>query len=202
MPINQPHTSANYAGGTHIVNAKGTGYRNNGGTVFYGGTVPANAPITQSLGVAYLGHRSGISETKPIYSSDRETGTAKALSAGQFANMVPGQYIIFGNTQKLANVANTLLSITGSYGRGRNGQNNSLSYVRTTHYVLGGDGGGGSAAGGWDYVTGRPKTQPLVTTVDSIGVETYPGTYSIPGRITFFPTGKLATTVSYSAKND
>ena len=202
MPITQSHTSANNGGGTHFIAAKGTGTKNNGGTVFYGGTVPANNPISQSLGITYLGFRSGISEAKPILSGDKETGTTQALSTGQFANMVPGQYVIFGNTPKLANVASTLLNIQGSYGRGRNGQNGALSYVRTSHYVLGGNGTAGSAPGGWNSVTGRPIQDPPAVSKDTVNADAYPGTYAIPSRITFFPTGKLATTVSTPAKTD
>lgn len=193
------HTSANFGGGPYFSAANGTGVKNNGGTVFYGGTLASNSPITRSITTNVIGYRSGISYPGPyIGISETPNGIKKALSTGVFATMTAGRYIMFGYTQYIAGVANTLLSIQGSSGT-RKSQNRAASYIRTTHYVT---------EGGWYYVTGQSVGRvanagnPPTTQDNNIGPETYPGTYAIPGRLTYLSTGKLASTVSYAAKTD
>lgn len=192
------HSSANYGGGTHFVNAKGTGVKNNGGTLFYGGTVAATSPITVSMGITSLGFRSGVSEPKPILEGSENVGTSKPYSAGNFANMVAGQYILFGYSKQVAGQANNAIAIGGSMGF-KISQNYALSYVRTSHYVLTAVNGTQS---GWNYVTGQPITVPVSISQDTVNSDAYKGTYLIPGRISFLSTGKLITTQNYAAKTD
>lgn len=189
-----PHTSANYGGGPHLVNAKGAGIKNMGGTVFYGGTPGGSNPaITNSLGLTYIGYGPPKSEPGP-YNGGLSTGALNII-AGTFAKMTAGQYIILGFTKQIAGNANTLLSFTANFSP-HFSRNMFHSPIRTTHYVSAGPG----LQGGWYYVTGVPVNRTYSN--DVLNADKNPGSYAIPGDLTFMSTGQKATTQSYLAKTD
>ncbi len=194
-----PHTAANFGGGPYFINPKsGSAVKNNGGTVFYGGTPAANSPITVSTPLSTMGFRAGISEAGPQLNTDQNIGCTTVKSGINFATMVAGQYILFGYSSKVGGSANTILQVGGSMGQKRS-QNYALKYVRTNHYVLDSVNGGSS---GWNYITGLPATNPSVMSTDTVNEEAYMGTWLIPGRLTTLSTGKTPVTASYPRKTD
>ena len=180
------HTAANYGGGPYFVGARSGGVKNNGGTVLYGGNITNNGPITQAPSTSILGFRSGLT-TGPFVGV--ANGVSKSI-AGTFAKMAAGKYILMGFTSQIAGNTNTMLNSPANFGPHLS-ENRAQSTVRTTRYVT---------TGGWNYVTGQ-GINPTVFT-DDIKSETYPGTYAIPGRITYLSSGKSPVTKSYAARTD
>lgn len=179
LPSKSPYTTTGKVGST----------KNNGGTIFYGGTI-ANT-LHQSMGIAYLGFRSGVSEAKPYLSSTpMNVGLVVGLSGGAFATMSRGKYIMLTYTSELAGVANTVLIFPTAFGQ-KGGQNHWYGTIRTSQYIM---------PGGWDYTTGLPKIRPnpgtqIPASADasvypSSVPEQYPGTRAIPGRIFFIGAGE------------
>jgi hypothetical protein len=190
-----------------VVAKTGAAVKNNGGTFFAGGliTAGASAPfITYSNSL--LGIRSGFNGSVPYLISDENIGTTTAISSGNFAQMEANQYILFGYTKKVAGIANAALSIQGHFGAGSPGESRALEFLRTSHYVLGGNTTGGASftSGGWDYITGWPLVNPLPNSQNWVGVSPsgQAGSYKIPGRLSFIQGAKTPLVVSYSAKND
>lgn len=174
-----------------------TGSYNNftGGTVFAGGTLQNNKLFDSNFGTLnwpYQGIHNAYNENKP-YNGLLETGPGfgitKAFSSGAFATMTKGQYVMLTFNTQLAGVATTVLQSPGSSFR--KSQNLNIGWVDTVQINRG---------GGWYYNNGLPVAP--VNSRDNIKTETYPGTYAIPGRLTFLATGKNATVESYAVKSD
>lgn len=198
-----PRTAALPSKGPYTTTGKSAPVKNNGGTFFYGGTI-ANT-INSSMGITYLGFRSGLSEAKPyLGSTSMNVGLLKGLTSGKFASMTQGKYVMITYTSELAGVSNTLLRFPASFGQ-KGGQNHWVGAIRTPRYIMG---------GGWDYTTGMPNVRPnpgdqmSVSTDGSVYPssvpEQYPGTRSIPGRLFFIAAGIAKDGVpgaySYKAK--
>ncbi len=180
--------------------------KNNGGTFFYGGTI-ANSN-NSSMGITYLGFRSGFSDNRPFLgATSANYGVIAGFSAGTFCyNMVRGKFIMLTYTDQLSGVANTVLRFPAAFNQ-KGGQNSWVGYFRTPQYIMG---------GGWDYSTGMPRARanlgfPMPTTLDpsvypSTAPEQYPGTRAIPGRMFFIAAGlaKDGTPFagSYKARTD
>lgn len=164
---------------------------NNGGSIFFAGSLLQNNRIFDStyglVPVSYFGIRTGISDCGPKIGS--MTGTMKAFANGNFVTMTQGQYILMTFTSQVGGVANTTLRFAASSYR--KSQNLATAYTTTRQLVK---------TGGWYYVNGRPVNATL--TRDNISNETSTGTMALPGRITYLSTGKTATTSSYSARTD
>lgn len=195
LPSKSPYTTTGKSGAT----------KNNGGTFFYGGTIANTA--NSSMGITYLGFRSGFSEAKPyLNSTPMNVGLLVGLSGGTFSSMSKGKYIMLTFTSEIAGVANTVLRFPAAFAQ-KGGQNSWIGIIRTQQYIMG---------GGWDYTTGMPKVRPnpgdqMPTTADqsvypSSVPEQYPGTRAIPGRIFFISSGiakdGVPTASNYKAKTD
>jgi hypothetical protein len=195
LPSKAPYYGTGKAGAT----------KNNGGTIFYGGTI-ANA-VNSSMGITYLGFRSGLYEAKPFLgSTPSNIGLLVGLSGGAFATMAKGKYVMITFTSQIAGIANTLLNSPASFGQ-KGGQNFWTGTIRTPQYIM---------PGGWDYTTGMPKARPnpgtqMPSTADPSVYpgsvpEQYPGTRAIPGRIFFIAAGVakdgVPTGSNYKAKTD
>lgn len=195
-----PHTSAGSSIGPYFVNGKSGSIRNNAATLFYGGTISNSA--YSSLGLNYLGYRSGVSEFTPYAgSTPSNVGVVAGLSNGTWQKMTAGKYVLITFTSQLAGIANTLLNSPSSF-RQNGGQNLYNPKFYTQRYILG---------GGWDYTTGMPNIRlqpgtPMPTTIDTMNPEAYPGTRAIPGRLFFIATTTakdgLPYVANYKAKTD
>lgn len=195
-----PITAALPSKAPYTTTGKSAPVKNNGGTFFYGGTI-ANT-VNSSMGITYLGFRSGVYEAKPYLSSTpMNVGLLAGLSGGSFATMTKGQYVMLTFCSQLAGVANTVLRFPAAFNQ-KGGQNLFITKIYTQSYIMG---------GGWDYTTGMPRARllpgsPMVGTIDAINAEAYPGTRAIPGRLFFIAAGVaqdgLPNAYSYKAKTD
>lgn len=185
-----PHTAAGSAKGPYFINGKSGSVKNNAATLFYGGTI-ANSAYS-SLGLTYLGYRSGVSEFIPYSASTpANMGVVAGLSNGTWQKMSPGKYILITFTSQLAGIANSLLNSPSSFGQ-RGGQNLYSPRFYTPRYVL----------GGWDYTTGMPNNRllpgsPMPVTIDAMNQDAYPGTRAIPGRLFFIATTTAKDGIPY-----
>lgn len=195
-----PHTAATNSKMPYYINGKSGAIKNNGATLFYGGTI-ANS-IYSSLGSTYLGFRSGVSEFTPyIASTPMNVGVVAGLLSGTWQKMTAGKYILITFTQQIAGIANTLLNSPSSFSQ-KGGQNLYVPKFYTPRYILG---------GGWDYVTGMPNIRllpgtPMPVSIDTMNAEAYPGTRAIPGRLFFIATTTakdgIPYVTNYKAKTD
>lgn len=182
----------------YSVTGKSAPIKNNGGTLFYGGTIANTA--NSSMGLSYLGYRSGISSPTPY--AGITTGAVIGLSAGKWQSMTPGRYVLLTFCSQLAGTTNTILNSPSSYGQ-KGGQNLFSGTIRTPRYM---------STGGWYYQTGWPVSKPIYNaTTPAWGIgdppvltpfEQYPGTRAIPGRIFYIAAGLLPTVTNYKAKTD
>ncbi len=168
--------------------------RNNGGTVLMGGNIRAVVanqvtPVTNALGITYLGYHSGINGSiVPV--SPSGFGATTAISGRKYAAMTAGVYIGFKwSNMTIAGTASTLL-IGGAADFGRRAENLYVGYVRTAAFIM---------TGGWIYQTGQPIFRRDQT--ESIPNETVP-TRAIPGKLAYIITGKTVKTDTYKAKTD
>ncbi len=164
-----------------------------GGVVFAAGTQLQNTRLFDTvLGMLpsqYWGVRSGKSDNNPVIGNDGALNNSKALSTGKFGIMVQNKYVIMGFCTQLASVTNTVLQTTGS--NLRKSQNVNIGYFNSQRI---------SSTGGWYYMNGLPVNQVLAR--DSVNTETYPGTYALPGRLTFLTGSPTVTTTSYKPRGD
>lgn len=166
-----------------------------GGVVFAGGTLQNNAIFDSTFGTLnypYMGTRNAYNDNKPYNGLSLDQNSlciTKAVSAGSFATMTAGQYVMLTFNSQLAGIATTVLRSPGSSYR--KSQNLNIGWVDTVQI---------NRNGGFYMYNGLPIN--AVNSRDNIKTETYPGTYNIPGRLTFLSTGKLAGTQSYAVKSD
>jgi len=174
---------------TTTAGASHGGTRNDGATVVKGGNVDSsltvsNVPYTSVLDAHSHGHGSAPSEAS--------SWNQKAVSAGTWAQMVAGSYVLRKVTTTLAGVANTTLLFGNSdYGR------NSI-HVKTTrrsYHIT-----------SWDYVTGV-ATKGADTNDSFNDDHAATPTRAVPGEYTFTDhaiplSGALAVPLSgdYEAK--
>lgn len=178
-------------------NPGGPNNRYTGGSVFAGGTLqttPQRALFDTTLGVLnwpYQGIRSGYSETPPhvLTQPGSGFGITKAKSNGTFAVMTKDQYIMLTFTSQIAGVANTLLQSPGNWNKKSQAVN--IGYVNTVLINKG---------GGFYMFNGLPINPAFSR--DNVGLETYPGTYAIPGRLSYLVGTQVPTTQSYHSKSD
>ena len=214
-PIN-PRTGASYSGGTHIQLGKsGNAIRSTGGTVYYGGTIGVNEPfnqeslslpaITQSIGSAgslfpILAIRTGMYENLPYKGS--VAGEVTNGIAGNFATLTQGQYIVYGYNStafdQIAGTKGTNIVLIGNAGQ-HPWRNAFGPYIRTQNVICLTPNGG--APNGWSYTTGF-LVNPTVYSNDQLNAEVNPGSYAIPGDVTFLSTGKTDTIKVLPAKTD
>jgi hypothetical protein len=166
-----------------------------GGSVLAGGTLQNNAIFDNTFGTLnypYQGIHNAYNDNKPINGLSLDHGSesiTKAVSAGSFATMTAGQYVMLTFNSQIAGIPTNILRSPGSSYR--KSQNPNIGWVDTLLI---------NKTGGWYYNNGLPINP--VNTRDSIGTENFPGNYGIPGRLTFLSTGKLAVPQSYSSKSD
>jgi len=116
--------------------------------------------------------------------------TFKAYSAGNFAKMVAGDYIIRGVTTKLAGVANNNQIKFGSdFGR----KSIHFSENRTTSFLY-----------AWTFTANKDGQPTFATTYTNRGAyfqndDAARPTRAIPGEFTYMETGNEATNKDYSA---
>lgn len=168
-----------------------------GGTVFAGGTlqtVPQRPLFDSVLGVLnwpYQGIRSGYSETPPHVLTQMGSGfgVTKAVSAGPFAVMTKDKYVMLTFTSQLAGLANTTLQSPANWNKKSQAVN--IGYVNT---VL-------ISKGGGFYMSNGLPINPVYSR-DKVGLENFPGTYNVPGRLSYQVGSKVVTTQSYHSKSD
>lgn len=179
-------------------NSTGGPYNNfTGGTVFAGGTLQNNALFDATLGTLnwpYQGIRNAYNDNKPYNGLSLDQNTlciTKSVSAGTFATMVAGQYVMMTFNSQLAGISTTVLKSPGSSYR--KSENKNIGWVDTVLYWK-------NNAGGFYMYNGLPVAP--INSRDNIKTETYPSSYSQPARIAYLATGKLATTVTTASKSD
>jgi len=165
-----------------------------GGVVFAAGSLLQNTRLFDNtfglVPMKYLGVRSGLSDNNPKQGNDGSLSCQKAFSAGTFGIMTQNKYVLLTFCNQLAGVTNTLLNSTGSSYR--KSKNSNIGWVNSQRI---------SSNGGWYYDNGLPIN--LQYARDQIKTETYPGTYSQPGRLSFLSNGsKIVTVQSYAGRND
>lgn len=195
MPSNYNHVYPSWTSAR-----PGQPIKNNSATVMLGGntnTTTWPAPnVTNPLPGSYLGIRSGISAGSVVpgpYTpvpgiSIRCVG--KAISAGTYAVMVPGQYQFVGFSTVIAGLPSTVLrSPAADYGR-LPYPARVTNYLRTRRIIM---------TGGWYYVTGKPVAPAdFADSLPALPFETM----GVPGRITFSVSGSKITTQNYAAKTE
>lgn len=177
------HTAASKSTAPYFVNGKSGSIRNNAATIFYGGTIAS--PNYSSLGLSFLGYRSGVSSENIPYrdSTPMNVGVVTGLNNGTWQKMYQGRYVMLTYTSYLAGTINSILRFASSFGQ-KGGQNLYNPKFYTPRYIM---------AGGWDYVTGMPYARlnpgtSMPVTIDPMNPEAYPGTRAIPGRLFFIAT--------------
>lgn len=189
MPVPAPRYWINPA---YKVAKVGNPFNNNGGTIFAGGgvgTLQNNRlfdSIFGSMGLVYMGIRSGKSDAGPVIGSG--TGSTKGLSSGAFATMTAGQYILMTFTSQVAGTANTTLRFAASPFR--KSQNTSIPWINTRQIVT---------TGGFYMYNGLPVNATITRDPVNTDVAT---TYALPGRLTTLSTGKSPSSQNYAAKTD
>lgn len=128
----------------------GSAVINDGGTLFGAGPT-MNGPMTETVG---YGRPNGPAFGSMV-NSGVGLGIQKILSAGNFAKVVAGEYIIYGASNKIAGVTSNLMKYTGT----SIGQRNNLNYrtTRKTYIPL-----------WYDYLTG---TNSGVISDDDFGTD-------------------------------
>jgi hypothetical protein len=168
--------------------------RDNGATVLMGGAIDSSPTVTNAPDTAITG--AGRKE-QPKPQANAQTGAQKANSAGVFAVLAAGQYIVKGGniTTQLAGVA-----YRGLRGAGNQNQIVGIHTLLTRRTVL---------IDSWDYATGAATFNASNPSIDDFGAAALAqaGTaYSTPTRalpgnvvITDFD-GLDPTTVALPAK--
>lgn len=189
---------------TFVSPAKSAPKRNKGATVVMGGNVDSNnvtvAPSLKTMGI-HTGKNGSVVPTPEtnatIAAGGHLKGTFRAIS-GDFAKMTGGRYIMMRYTNYVANNAQTLLN-TGAAG---NSGHKSINYKQKFRTLK-------QSAAGWNYVTGRFLTTPVVTLEDFGNDDAGTPTRAIPGEFVITNYG-LATKgalavpsrLDYPAKTD
>jgi hypothetical protein len=166
-------------------------YVNNGGTVVYGGNVPANAPITNVPTCAQvLGAHSGKNGSV-VPGPGATAGTAQVDTNGTWAVMTAGSYVMRRYCSSLAGVSYTGLNSGGNAA----GAHHSIHWVgskRTTPITS------------WDYASGAATAGSAtsdnfimdVTGTDNAAVPTR----ALPGELAYMVTGATPTQADYAAR--
>ncbi len=193
MPSNTP------GGGPYFRAAKGSGVKNNGGTVLYGGNINTTLNnVTQALGLTVVGFRSGANGSilSPAFVPTAGTYgircTTNAVS-GDYGKMTAGKYIMIRFTSQIAGTASSLLN-SGAADFGRLPYPGNVSdRIRTQRILLN---------GGWNYVTGKLALGFGRNDFgDVLTHESFP-TRAVPGRILYRTSGVSFTSQNYQAKTD
>jgi len=163
--------------------------RDNGATVLMGGNIDSNsATVTQSLGKEITG-AGRKAQPGPVASA--HTGAQKSNSAGTFAVLAAGHYVMKGGniTTQLAGVA-----YRGLRGGGNQNQIRGIHFLFTRKTVL---------IDSWDYATGAATfnlNNPSDDDFDINGSHAVP-TRALPGNVVTLPTGReTPTTTALPAK--
>lgn len=163
---------------TNFSKAKsGQPVKDNGATVLYGGNIDSSEAVTNAPDASIVGYHSGVHGSTvpgPTTQGDHPNlSTAKPLSAGSFAKMTAGEYVMRKVSTKLAGAANTTLQ-SGASDFGRR----SIHFNEQQVTLL-------QVTAGWDYVTGQFKTTPS-TQVDSFGRDDAARpTRAVPGELQY-----------------
>jgi len=162
--------------------------RDNGATVLMGGAIDSSATVTNApdLAITGAGRRA---QPKPVESA--QVGTTKSVTAGTFAKLAAGQYIVKGGniTTVLAGVA-----YRGLRGAGNQNQIRGIHTLLTRKTVL---------IDSWDYATGAATLSGSNPSDDDFDID---GDYAIPtralpGNVITLPTGReTPTTTALPAK--
>lgn len=168
--------------------------RDNGATVIMGGAIDSSSTVTQALDKAITG---AGREEQPGVKENAQTGAQKANSAGVFARLTAGSYIMKGGniTTNLAGVA-----YRGLRGGGNQMQIRGIHTLLTRKTVL---------IDSWDYATGAATFNGSNPSDDDFGdaalaqsgtPHTTP-TRALPGNVITLPTGReTPTTTALPAK--
>jgi len=157
-------------------------------TIVLGGNVPSTSKTNVPTIAQVLGKHSGV---RPHVFNDTTYGTTPALSAGQFATMTAGRYVMRLQCDYLANTSYT----------GLNSGGNAAVAHRTIHWV------GARRTNpitSWNYATGVATKGSAtsdnfimdVTGNDDAAVPTL----AVPGELCYMIKGIDATTDEYAAR--
>lgn len=165
----------------------GSTTRNNNGTILLGGNVSATGPVTNAPDKTVLG---AGATPPPSPKNSANVGTTKAVSAGNFAKLASGSYVVYGGdiTTTLAGVSNTEIANTASdEHRKRVNQITSRRTVRITS---------------WDYRTGTPTYHASNPSNDSFGADHAADntTKAIPGELVYRIGKPVPTQADYPAR--
>lgn len=166
-----------------------------GGTIFAGGPLQNNDLFDATFGVLgypYLGVGNKYNDNKPNLDTTANGalyGVTKATSAGTFASMVAGQYVLLTFNSQLAGVATTVLRSPGS------------SYTKGTNYNIGWVDTVQVNRGGGFYMQNGLPIAPK-NSRDNIKTDPHAGSRSNPGTLTYWIGSKTATVDSYKARTD
>lgn len=192
--LQYPPTYQNGPGYTYqAANSASSATHNNGGTIFMvsKASLQNQRLITTDMGYPRLGDRDQYNDNKPSLSSHGfNVGVGKAFSAGTFAVMAKGKYVIMGYSSVLAGVTTTALTFPGANTTNPYSQNIANQYRNT---VL------KRTTGGWYYQNGAPVNAQYSR--DHISNEVNPN-YASPGRLSFMVGSLSPTVTSYKAKTD
>lgn len=161
-----------------------TSTKNNIGTIRGGGTIVSPLWTSQNVGDT----ANSAFGTGPKLGT---AGMAKAVSAGTFAVMEAGSYIIRKVTTTLAGVANTVLR-SGASDFGHRRSIHSIQSVRNSFLTT----------QSWAYVNGVLTYTNTVTnshTAYSADNAAAP-TLAVPGELTYLPNGKTPYNDNYKEK--
>lgn len=162
--------------------------RDNGATVIMGGDIDSSPTVTQSLAQTITG---AGRKPQPKPTESATLGNIKANSAGTFAVLAAGHYVVKGGniTTQLAGVA-----YRGLRGAGNQNQIRGIHTLLTRKTVL---------IDSWDYATGTPTFNagnPSDDDFDINGSYQVP-TRALPGNVITLDTGReVPTTTALSAK--
>lgn len=192
--------SNTYGGGPYYVNVKAGPVRNNGGTVIYGGNINATLNnVTNSLGAAVTGFRSGTNGSAipgpfvPTAGTYGARFVCAVIPNRRYAGMAAGKYIMVRFTPEIAGVATNILT-NGAADFGRLPYPARVSNTIRTQRIL--------MSGGWSYVTGKMVSGFGQNDFgDPLAAEPFP-TRTIPGRLTFAISSQTRTTKNYAVKTD
>lgn len=183
--------------GVWAINGTSGAYKNNKGTILWG--APANTTLWQAPNngtlVTNLSRGFNNNNAKISPSSAGASGVNQIKSGLTFAKMTTGQYLILGDARQgyIGGVANTALSFPSA----ENATNVRRIIHRTeskyTRLVV---------TAGWNYVTGRPLSEPGVTNTSFGNDDSARPTRAIPGEFVWLETGQTPTQKDYSSKTD
>lgn len=163
---------------TYYTTAKaGQPIKNNGGTALHAGNI-GNRNLTNNLSLSTNGFKTGFYGSRvPLavspYSSGN-VGTLKPLSAGRFAEMERGKYLILGYSNRIAQTNNSILSVPASDFSRKMTLINAFYGARRLHITS------------WDYVTGVATKGGNAGDLVTFGADHAAAvTDAVPGELTY-----------------